>query len=302
VRRDISGVDTIYEGAEWDAVEVSVHNARLSNPAKNLDQHGFQLVKQAVHSGDIDFLNTNDVIDRYYPDCEQLLKKILGEDKVEDIKAFDHNIRINSSTFGPELKGGGGSKAQVPLGIVHGDYTSVSAPKRAEDLSQPPKANDVLKRRLGDSPLLDPTLVEDVRNGKRRFAIINVWRNIDKEHPVEELPLACMDSGSASEEDFKILKIHYLDRIGQNYLMSHSNSHRWNYFPRMAHDEVILIKTWDSNGEYPMAGTNRGTFKATLAMHSAFLDPSSPSKRAPRQSIEIRCIAIWKENQHSIDT
>lgn len=295
VRRDVSGVDTIYEGATWDAVEVPIHNARLANPSKTLDIHGYQLVDQAFSSNDdVEFMNTDEVIDRYYPDCEQLLTKILGENEIDDVKAFDHNIRINSSTFGPELKGGGGSKAQVPLGIVHGDYTSVSAPKRARDLAQPPKANDVLKRRLGDTPLLDPSMVEDVLCGKRRFAIINVWRNIDREHPVEELPLACMDAGSASEEDFRLLKIHYSDRVGQNYFMAPSHSHNWNYFPKMTYDEALLIKTWDSSGEYAMTGKNRGTPLATLAMHSAFFDPSSPSGRPPRQSIEVRCLVIWK--------
>ncbi|KAG7355962.1 hypothetical protein IV203_000648 [Nitzschia inconspicua] len=295
VRRDVSGVDTIYEGATWDAVEVPVHNARLSNPPKTLDEHGYQLVEEPVASCDIDFLNTNDVIDRYYPDCEQLLKNVLGENEIDDVKAFDHNVRINTNGFGPELKGGGGSRAQVPLGIVHGDYTSVSAPTRAKDLAQPPKANDVLKRRLGDSSLLDANTLEDVINGKRRFAIINVWRSIDKEHPVEELPLACMDAGSASEEDFRILKIHYLDRVGQNYFMAHSKKHNWNFFPKLTHNEAILLKTWDSSGEYAMTGKNLGTTMATLAVHSAFLDPSSPSERPARQSIEVRCLAIWKE-------
>jgi hypothetical protein len=296
VRRDVSGVDTGYEGATWDAVEVRVSNARDCSPPKTLDEHGYQLVKDDKTDDSIDFMNTNDVIDQYYPECEKLLKKVLGEDKVAEVKAFDHNIRINTSTFGPELKGGGGSKVQVPLGMVHGDYTSVSAPRRIEDLAQPPKANDVLKRRLGEQSLLQPNMVDEAIKGKRRFAIINVWRSIDKENPVDEFPIACADSGTVSEVDFKILKIHYLDRVGQNYFLAHSKSHEWYYFPQMINKEVLLIKTWDSNGSFALTCKNQNASASTLSFHSAFLDPSSPVNSPPRKSIEVRCVVLWEPN------
>jgi hypothetical protein len=301
VHRDVSGVDAGYEGATWDAVELDVKNARLSSK-KTLDEHGYQLVDDE-HQGDsspsenIDFMNTDHVIDHYYPECEHLLKNVLGQDKVAEVKAFDHNIRINTNSFGPELKGGGGSKAQVPLAMVHGDYTNVSAPRRIQDLAQPPKANDVLKRRLGEQSLLQPNMAEEAMQGKRRFAIINVWRNIDKNNPVLEFPLACLDASCVSQTDFKVLKIHYLDRVGQNYFLSHSKSHDWYYFPLMTNREALLIKTWDSKGTFPWTEDHEKTSLSTLAFHTAFADPSSPLDSPPRKSIEVRCVVIWNSDE-----
>ncbi|KAL3925633.1 MAG: hypothetical protein SGILL_000284 [Bacillariaceae sp.] len=300
VHRDVSGVDDGYEGASWDVVELSVKNGRLAESPKTLDEHGYQLIEK-VEGGNpttrVDFMNTNDVIDDYYPECEKTLKKILGEDKIAEVKAFDHNIRINTSSFGEELKGGGGSKAQVPLGMVHGDYTNVSAPRRIQDLAEPPKANDVLKRRLGEQPLLQPNMVEEAIQGKRRFAIINVWRNIDQSSPVLELPLACMDSSCVSQEDFKVLKIHYQDRVGQNYFLSHAKAHDWYYFPQMTIEEALLIKTWDSKGSFALTGNNEISSQSTLAFHTAFLDPISPENSPPRKSIEVRCVVMWNSDE-----
>lgn len=298
VRRDVSGCDSIYEGAKWDAVTVAIHNARACGTLFTLEEHGFELQNSPV-SPDIDFMDTEGVIDQYYPACESLLRSVLGKDKVATVKAFDHNIRISSDDFGPNLKKGGQAKAQVPLGIVHGDYTQISGPKRLDDLGNPPKANDVLKHRLGEKPLLDSVLVEDSKNGKRRFALINVWRNIDVTNPVKRSPLAIVDAKSVKNDDLKVLKIHYKDRIGQNYFASHNIQHQWYYFPQLMNTEALLIKQWDSFGNFAL-NDQSGSGRSTFALHSAFLDPTTSQDDPPRKSIEVRCAVIWEEedNEH----
>lgn len=306
VRRDVTGCDSGIEGLQWDPVELQVTNARpLSMKIK---ENGFQLINDPLERK-IDFLDTNDVIDHYYPSCEKLLTNVLG--KGVTVRAFDHNIRISSNAFGPKLKGSSsGSKAQVPLGIVHGDYTTTSGPKRLHDLCLPPKANDVLRGRLGENPLLDVQAVELALVGKRRFALINVWRNIDADHPVEELPLACVDAKTVPETDLRLLKIHYPDRIGQNYLCTYSPTHQWMYFPNMVHAEALLIKQWDSHGDFALekkestttispssSSENHNNECSTFAIHSAFVDPTSPNDARPRKSIEVRCAVIWDEEE-----
>jgi hypothetical protein len=299
VRRDVTGIDSGYELGDgaWDPVEVTIKNGRPRQ--KTLDEHGYQLIDSKINKN-IDFMDTNDVIDKYYPECEQLLKDTLvkNNNRIADVKAFDHNIRITSDTFGPELKGGVGSKAQFPLGMVHADYTTVSSIRRVEDLAKPPKANDVLKRRLGNQPLLNPTMVDQATKGRRRFAIVNVWRNIDTKHPVQEFPLACMDAHTTTPKDYRIFKLHYVDRIGENYFLTHSKTNEWHCFLHMTSDETLLIKTWDSKGQYAVTTPNNNTnidktTIAILAFHSAFLDPSSPPNSPRRQSIEVRCVVIW---------
>ena len=60
-------------------------------------------------------------------------------------------------------------------------------------------------------------------------------------------------------------------------------AHRWFYFPAMASDEAVLIKTYDS----AMDGRNRFT------IHTAFEDPNSAADAAPRQSLETRCFVFY---------
>ena len=54
-------------------------------------------------------------------------------------------------------------------------------------------------------------------------------------------------------------------------------------FPRMARDEALVFKVFDS------ATDGRARFTA----HSAFADPTSPPDAAPRESIEMRTIAFF---------
>merc|ERR1719410_3207132 len=124
--------------------------------------------------------------------------------------------------------------------------------------------------------------------GKRRYryAFINMWRNIDMNSPIQRFPLACLDSSSLSDEELRLLQVHYTDRIGENYLVAASstlsNNHHWLYFPAMKNDEVLLIKQWDSYGMEKNVNENRKI--ATFAAHSAFLDPTTSEKAPPRQS------------------
>ena len=106
--------------------------------------------------------------------------------------------------------------------IVHADYTKTSAPRRLNDLSNPPKINDVLKPKLiaqNKKSLLDPSIVKEALEGKRRYAFINVWRSIDNENTVKNPPLACADATTTTIDELRMFKIHYVDRVGVHGIM-----------------------------------------------------------------------------------
>ena len=287
----------------------------------------------------IDFLDSLQVVKQYYPLCESLLKSYLeehnptpgaGHDDYDDdakgpkepatnvcfVKAFDHNIRIqessntditstSSSLSDRTLKNGHGSKAQYPIAVCHGDYTHISAPRRVQQLGEPPKTNDVLRLLLQksttstapepacDTSLLSQELVQDILHGKKRYAIINVWRSIDREHVVSSFPLACCDTRTVRKDDLRTLQIHYSDRIGENYLVTHEERHKWMYFPSMYFEEAMLIKQWDSEGGIANGQSSDEGHISTFAIHSAFQTPLS-SDWKPRQSIEVRCLCVWE--------
>lgn len=328
----------------WNVITTPVWNARKLLSDVSLHVTGFDLVDSKLPACDIDFLDSLQVVNQYYPLCESLLKNYLekhnthaGHDHHDGkgpptnnvcfVKAFDHNIRIqessssssstditstssSSSSSDRTLKNGNGSKAQYPIAVCHGDYTYISAPRRVQQLGEPPKTNDVLRLMLQQKstnttdescdtkPLLSQDMIQDIlhhnHGKKKRYAIINVWRSIDREHVVSSFPLACCDARTVKKDDLRTLQIHYSDRIGENYLVTHEDRHKWMYFPSMHFDEAMLIKQWDSEGGIANGHGSDEGHVSTFAIHSAFQTPCLSSDWKPRQSIEVRCLCVWE--------
>ena len=296
-RRDTSGSDSTLEGAKWDGVDLNIHNARNAGETMKLKSNGFELIPSRVSDTDINYFDQTDVLEQYYPICEDLIAKALQNDLGTSaknkftVKAFDHNVR---STKGGTIDNSAGATVQQPVAVVHGDYTRVSAPHRLQELTLTPKSNDVLKEKLGQASLLDSDIVKEAIEGKRRFALVNVWRNLQKDKPVRQYPLACVDAHTVKFDDLRTFQIHYKDRIGENYFVCHHPRQQWWYYPAIEHDEALLIKQWDSFG-----GLAKGQEQdekddvSTMSLHSSLLDASSDTTE--RESIEVRCVVIWDE-------
>jgi hypothetical protein len=75
----------------------------------------------------------------------------------------------------------------------------------------------------------------------------------------------------------------YGERVGAVYNVAYNPDQRWYYFPRMATDEVVLLKCFDSLTD----GTARWT------AHGSFDNPNAPADALPRQSIEIRTLYFY---------
>lgn len=115
----------------------------------------------------------------------------------------------------------------------------------------------------------------------RRVAFFNVWKPIH--NVVEEWPLAMCDVTSSPPEDFFKLYLRYRDRTGENYVMRHSDKHKWWYFPKMTPEQVIVLKTYESETDG----------RARFVGHTAFEDPNTPPDAPTRESVEIRTIAFF---------
>jgi hypothetical protein len=232
----------------YTSTPVRVRNGRAYEGQLSLDREGFLLTRAATSIKT--FADAEAVKAAYYPEVEALVKRATGASRVV---VFDHNVRHAPSAL--EKKNG----AKEPVKRAHNDYTVSSGPQRVRDL-------------LGDEA---EALV------KRRFAVVNVWRPIGG--PVEESPLALCDAQSIAPEDLVPTDLVYRDRIGETYALAHNPEHRWYYFPRMATDEAVLIKCYDSAEDG----------RARFAAHSAFDDPTSPSNARPRESIEARTLVFF---------
>jgi len=255
-------------------------------------RNGFELHDAPVREA-IDFLDHAQVVRRYYPQCVALIETITGARAY----AFDHNVR--SATGEREKRRiTGGQNVQGPAHVVHGDYTLRSAVDRVQQLALPPEGNDTLRGYLPEGrSLIAAHDARRVLEADGRFAIINVWRNID-DHPVASHPLALCDSQTVHPDDLVVFEIHYPNRIGENYWARYSADFRMYYYPHMTRDEALIIKQWDSAG--PLARSQGGHGDAsepdapcTFSFHSAFHPEDAAADARDRWSIEVRCLVIY---------
>jgi hypothetical protein len=295
-RRDKDGSDGGWQGVSFVEQRMTVHNARLLQNEQRCTvvTNGFELLDYAEPNASIDFLAHADVVKRYYPQCEEIVRAATGA----HVFAFDHNVR-SASGKKSQQRIAGGQQVQGPAHVVHGDYTLTSAPQRLRDLTKPPGLNDTLRPFLSEGQsLIKPNLAERALDQKGRFAIINVWRNIAKE-PVATHPLALCDAHSVRPEDLVVFEIHYQDRVGENYFAKHSAQHQWYYYPAIKGSEALLIKQWDSNGRLSQTKGSEGdaggakSAPCTFSFHSAFEDPATPVDAPDRWSIEVRCMVVY---------
>ena len=275
-RRDHDGTDTVREGVVLAPATVTVRDARQAPDGEscNLRQNGFELLDHRLFDEGLDFFDHEQVVRRYYPDCESAVKSATGADSVV---AFDHNVR---SALGKRNKTriAGGQQVQGPARVVHGDYTLTSAPQRLRELARAPTGNDTLRMVLNEGEAaLDPERVNALLGSSGRFAIINLWRNIVAE-PVATYPLALCDAQSFGTADLVVFEIHYQDRIGENYFAKQAPGHQWHFYPGLTRDEALLIKQWDSAGPLACSGGVHGddydpAMPCTFSFHSSFEDP-----------------------------
>lgn len=231
-----------------EARPVGIRDGRPLVRGFTLDEHGFAFV--AHQTAMTDFFDAGQLERVYYPEVEALVKRVSGASRVV---VFDHTLRSGDEAE-REAK-----LVREPVLSVHNDYTERSGPRRVREVL-PDEAESLLAR---------------------RFAIIQVWRAIDR--PIRANPLAIADARSLAPADLIAAERRYPHRVGEIYQMRYNPAHRWFYFPEMRRDEALVFKVYDS------ATDGRARFTA----HTAFDDPTTPADAAPRQSIEARTFAFF---------
>jgi hypothetical protein len=227
---------------------MTVHNGREHAGELTLDRSGFVLVEHKTAMKN--FFDEQQLKSVYYPEIERLIKEQSGASRVV---IFDHTLRSGNENEREE------KLIREPVLSAHNDYTEWSGPQRVREI-------------MGDEA---EALLE------RRFAIIQVWRAIDK--PIQSNPLAVADARSVAPEDLMIAERRYPHRVGQTYRLKYNPSHRWFYFPQMRRDEALVFTVYDSEKDG----------RARFTPHTSFDDPSTPPGAPPRQSIEMRAFAFF---------
>jgi len=170
------------------------------------------------------------------------------------VLVFDHNVRRGGAA--PPRPAG--HDLGRPVHHAHTDYTPHSALRR-------------LRQELGPH----------AEAGLSRYLQVNLWRPI--RGPVRDAPLALCDGASVAPEALRAVELRYPERRGEIYYLMHAPGQRWYFASEMTVDEAWLFKNFDS------APAGRGR----AAPHSAFTDPRH-LHAAPRESIEVRALAIYR--------
>jgi hypothetical protein len=227
---------------------MTVQNGRDFAGELSLDRSGFVLVEHKTAMKN--FFDEQELKSVYYPEIERLIKEQSGASRVV---IFDHTLRSGNEGEREE------KLIREPVLSAHNDYTEWSGPQRVREI-------------MGD---------EAEALLKRRFAIIQVWRAINK--PIQSNPLAVADARSVAPEDLMVAERRYPNRVGQTYRLKYNPNHRWFYFPQMRRDEAIVFTVYDSEKDG----------RARFTPHTSFDDPTTPADAAPRQSIEMRAFAFF---------
>jgi hypothetical protein len=170
------------------------------------------------------------------------------------VVVFDHTIRRRIPGAADRTTG----LPRQPVPRVHNDYTVKSGPQRVREL-------------LGDGDALL----------RKRFSVVNLWRPIHG--PIQDAPLAVSDARSVAHQDLVATDLVYSDRMGEIYYVKYNPAHRWFYAPAMRDEEIMLIKCYDSAEDG----------RARFVPHSAFMDPTTPARAPPRESIELRTLVFF---------
>ena len=111
-RRDAGGTDSGTTGVDLEERQMPVHDARplRGSQRPTLDVNGFELLERPQDAGDIDFLDHDEVVGRYYRQCASIVREASA---ARHVTAFDHNIR---SAFGNRSgrRSEGGQPVQPP--------------------------------------------------------------------------------------------------------------------------------------------------------------------------------------------
>jgi hypothetical protein len=242
----------------------AIQDARVESANLGLEYSGFELLEQPSAVGD--WFDTDEVMNTYYEECKSLACKVTG---AEHVFTYDHLIRepgkqtsgggLDGSTHVSGVETGGGY-----IGAVHMDYT----------------ANTTWTEYLALHGKRAPT-------NPRRVLALNFWRPISD--VADGDPLALCDARTVRAEDLVETVVYgygaenysWHDIGIPTYNVKASSRHRWYYYPCMSPSELLVLKSYDSDGV--IGGT---------CPHASFVNPLASPDSPPRKSIELRVLCF----------
>lgn len=239
-----------------------------------LSENGLAVINSPIRMQTIDWSNVDDVRESYLPELEWILVHNL----------FPSRRILSCCFWNPMLRGegleisrneGGMSTANI-ASLVHID-TDVGAYESIDELLNVIDKNKV---EYTSTALIDAfDMASD--NEKKRFVIINFWRNIDDE-PVLSSPLAILSTRYNEDEHQHLWS-------GLPNARPNMEKSRYYVFPQATDDEVIAFYQYDRNA---MQVSDMWHCAIKPQQHGVGHEAST----RPRRSFDIRALVVFDEN------
>ncbi|NOX49623.1 MAG: hypothetical protein GXP16_03690 [Gammaproteobacteria bacterium] len=257
---DMRGSDR-YAPDGLERVNTTIRDARAATDV-GIFTSGFDLFD---HPSQVkDFSEHSAIMSVYYEECRTLARALTG---AECAFTYDHLIRepdrqVSGGGTDGQTRITGGAQGGGYVGSVHMDYTTHTT------------WEDYLAVH-GEHPPSNP----------KRVLVLNFWRGVSE--VVDDYPLAVCDARTVRAEDlFETVVFGYgADNYSwhdlgiETYNVKASSRQHWYYYPRMCASELLVFKTFDSEGVIGRA-----------CPHAAFTNPLACADAPPRRSIELRVL------------
>ncbi|KAI8799834.1 hypothetical protein BJ742DRAFT_793518 [Cladochytrium replicatum] len=229
-----------------------------------LAQRGYAVSKQP--SSFINDIPSAEGTERYLEECCNILREAVGCTRViawnSVCRKNDENAALKDvpKQNGPEKGFLPSSRVQPIAGIAHVDQ------------------DEVWGKELCSLAIGAPA------DNFKRVQIINIWRPLSG--PVTNAPLAMLEFHEIGRSDIS----KHTSMFGTGMDLHYSPIQQWAYIRHQQPDEIIFLKCYDTAQGSDGSALYCGHVAATVDDSEGIL----PELVKPRESIEVRLVAIWE--------
>ncbi|KAF2124978.1 putative CmcJ-like methyltransferase [Dothidotthia symphoricarpi CBS 119687] len=241
---------------------IQVEDIRGREHEFSLAKNGFALIPMDVSMSVQDFENFNG--DEL---SSRFFKPVADSLKIflgaERVQVFDFQVRKSHPEF--PISTGGTYQFQQPSTILHVDTTPAFTKELVERYNP-----DTLKLK------------------SRRYQYVNVWKPL--RGPVKSWPLAVCDNTTVdTANDLQARDIVYPEDVVESYQVHFNPKHKFYYVSGQQTNEAWVMLQSDSGG---WTGTPHTAFPNPWAIHDA----------QGRESVEVRALVFYDEEDHLATT
>ena len=298
------GRPAAYFDFDDDRTEHRFHDGRAlqslysGDEGEMLRDNGLAVIQSPLPSDPIDWSRVEDVGRCYLPVLERIIRGVLFPSNElagcffwnPMVRGEDYEISRDDDDDGGVDGGGRRTPTANIASMVHID-TDVGAFDVKEFLNIVKK--NMVRHSTTTSEAVDAINFEEVAHaiveGKRRFAVLNFWRNI-RDEPATSAPLAIL----STRYDRRSKPI--TQRAGRPVAFPDArpdmDESRWYVFPNATKDEIVVFYQYDRNALQPSDLFHCAISPAHRERSAGGADPSA---RRPRRSFDVRALIVFDE-------